>query len=103
MTIHQTIKDQVKDALRGMLKPVMKEEISSTIEVRQVFKVPKVGNVAGCYVQDGKITRNTAVRLIRDGLVIFEGKILKTSQNPLFGGFFCIKSSFFYLWVNFSE
>ena len=72
--------DEVKDALRGMLKPVMKEEISSTIEVRQVFKVPKVGNVAGCYVQDGKITRNTAVRLIRDGLVIFEGKILSLKR-----------------------
>jgi translation initiation factor IF-2 len=45
------------------------------VEVRDVFKVPKIGNIAGCYVQDGKVTRNTKVRLLREGLVIFDGNI----------------------------
>lgn len=67
--------DEVKLALEGMLEPELKEEVTCTIEVRQVFKVPKVGNVAGCYVQDGKVTRNTRVRLLREGFVIFEGNI----------------------------
>jgi len=53
-----------------MLAPEVSEEIVATVEVREVFKVPKVGTVAGCYVQEGKITRNTKVRLIRDGIVI---------------------------------
>ncbi len=67
--------DEVKLALEGMLEPELKEEVTCTIEVRQVFKVPKIGNVAGCYVQDGKVTRNTKVRLLREGFVIFEGNI----------------------------
>lgn len=67
--------DEVKHALEGMLAPDISEEVTSTIEVRQVFKVPKVGNVAGCYVLDGKINRNNKVRLLRDGFVIFDGTI----------------------------
>lgn len=67
--IYNAIND-VKAALEGMLAPEVSEEIVATIEVREVFKVPKVGTVAGCYVQEGKITRNTKVRLIRDGIVI---------------------------------
>ena len=67
--------DEVKAALEGMLEPELKEEITATVEVRQVFRIPKVGNVAGCYVQDGKISRNNKVRLLRDGLVIYEGSI----------------------------
>jgi len=67
--------DEVKQALEGMLEPEIKEEISATIEVRQVFKVPKIGNIAGCYVQDGKINRNNKVRLLRDGFEIFDGTI----------------------------
>jgi len=67
--------DEVKSALEGMLEPELKEEITATVEVRQVFRIPKVGNVAGCYVQDGKISRNNKVRLLRDGLVIYEGTI----------------------------
>ena len=67
--------DEVKLALEGMLEPELKEEVTCTIEVRQVFKVPKIGNIAGCYVQDGKISRNTKVRLLREGFVIFEGGI----------------------------
>lgn len=67
--------DEVKAALEGMLEPELKEEITATVEVRQVFRIPKVGNVAGCYVQDGKISRNNKVRLLRDGLVVYEGGI----------------------------
>ncbi len=67
--------DEVKQVLEGLLAPDVNEEITATIEVRQVFKVPKIGNIAGCYVQDGKIVRNHKVRLIRDGLEIFNGTI----------------------------
>ena len=65
----------VKSALEGMLSPVISEELIGTAEVRQIFKVPKVGTVAGCYVQDGKIVRNSKVRLFRDGIVIYEGQL----------------------------
>lgn len=58
-----------------MLAPIISEEVTSTIEVRETFKVPKIGMVAGCYVQDGKVQRNNKVRLIRDGIVIFDGDI----------------------------
>jgi len=67
--------DEVKHALEGMLAPDISEEITSTIEVREVFKVPKIGNIAGCYVLDGKINRNNKVRLLRDGFVIYDGGI----------------------------
>lgn len=67
--------DEVKHALEGMLAPDISEQVTSTIEVRQVFKVPKIGNIAGCYVLDGKVTRNSKVRLLRDGFVIFDGGI----------------------------
>jgi len=67
--------DEVKLVLEGLLAPEINEEITATIEVRQVFKVPKIGNIAGCYVQDGKIVRNHKVRLLREGLEIFNGTI----------------------------
>lgn len=67
--------EEVKQALEGMLAPDVSEEIVGTVEIRQVFKVPKIGNVAGCYVLDGKIVRNNRVRLIRDGFKIFEGNV----------------------------
>jgi translation initiation factor IF-2 len=72
--------DEVKLALEGLLEPEISEEVTATIEVRQVFKVPKVGNVAGCYVQDGKINRNNKVRLLRDGLVVYNGTILSLKR-----------------------
>lgn len=65
----------VKSALEGMLSPVISEELIGTAEVRQIFKVPKVGTVAGCYVQEGKIVRNSKIRLFRDGIVIYEGQL----------------------------
>ncbi len=67
--------DEVKEAMQGMLSPDEVEEIVCSVEVREVFKITKVGTVAGCYVLDGKITRNTKIRLIRDGIVIYSGKL----------------------------
>ena len=67
--------NEVKSALEGLLEPVISEELVGTIEVRDTFKVPKIGVVAGCYVQDGKITRSDKIRLFRDGIVIYEGNL----------------------------
>ncbi len=69
------IVDDIKKAMQGLLKPEEKEVYLGSAEVRATFKVPKVGTVAGCYVKDGVIRRNANVRLVRDGVVIFEGKI----------------------------
>jgi len=67
--------EQIKSAMEGMLVPEIREEIVATIEIREIFKVTKVGTVAGCYVKEGKITRNTKVRIIRDGIVIYTGEL----------------------------
>jgi len=72
--IYDAIED-VKAAMTGMLDPDYKEVVQGHAEVRQVFKVPKVGSVGGSYVLDGKITRNSKVRIIRDGIVIHEGEL----------------------------
>jgi len=65
--------EEVTAAMEGMLSPDIKEEITGNVEVLEVFKVSKVGTVAGCMVRDGKIKRSNQVRLIRDGIVIFTG------------------------------
>lgn len=70
-----TAKDEIKSAIEGMLSPEIEEKIVCNLEVRNVFKITKVGTVAGCMVLDGKITRNTKVRLIRDGIVIYTGSL----------------------------
>ncbi len=67
--------DDIQSAMKGMLKPKMKETVLGRAEVRQLFKVPKVGNVAGCYVVEGKITRNSTIRVVRDGVVVCEAAI----------------------------
>jgi translation initiation factor IF-2 len=67
--------DAIKDAMEGMLSPELNEKIVTTVEVREIFKVPGIGTVAGCMVTDGKIHRNTRIRLIRDGIVVFTGEI----------------------------
>lgn len=67
--------NEVKSALEGMLSPIISEKLAATLEVRDTFKVPKVGTVAGCYVQDGKILRNNKIRLFRDGVKIYEGHL----------------------------
>ena len=67
--------EEIKDAMESMLAPKIREKVLCNIEIKEVFKITKVGNVAGCMVLDGKITRATKVRLIRDGIVIYTGKL----------------------------
>ncbi|MCG2610845.1 translation initiation factor IF-2 [Flavobacterium sp. SM15] len=67
--------DDLKDAMEGMLSPELKEEITGTAEVRELFKISKVGTIAGCMVTDGKIFRNSRIRLIREGVVIYTGEL----------------------------
>ena len=67
--------EELKAAVDGMLTPKTEEKITCNIEIREVFKITKVGTIAGCYVLDGKINRNTRVRLIRDGIVVYTGKL----------------------------
>jgi translation initiation factor IF-2 len=66
---------QIKDAMEGMLAPKEEEKITGNVEIREVFKITKVGTVAGCYVTEGKIFRNSKVRIIRDGVVIHTGEL----------------------------
>lgn len=72
--IYDAIND-LKDAMEGMLSPVMKEEITGTAEIRETFKISKIGTIAGCMVTSGKIFRNSNIRLIRDGVVIYTGTL----------------------------
>ena len=65
--------DEIKEAMEGMLSPDFKEEIVGTAEIRETFKISKVGTIAGCFVTEGKINRNNNVRVIRDGIVIYTG------------------------------
>jgi len=86
--------EEIRSAMEGMLIPEMKEEIVATLEIRDVFKVTKVGTVAGCYVKEGKITRNTRVRIIRDGIVIYTGELgslkrFKDDVKEVVGGYEC--------------
>ena len=67
--------DEVHDALEGLLSPEIKEEMKGMVTVREVFKISRVGTIAGCYVTEGKINRNNPIRIIRDGVVIYEGEI----------------------------
>ena len=81
--LHNIIYDvinEVKLALEGLLEPEKSEEVLATVEVRQTFKVPKIGLIAGCYVLDGKISRGNKVRLLRDGFIIFDGNILSLKR-----------------------
>ena len=77
--------EEIETAMKGMLAPEIKEVITGQAEIRQVIKVSKVGNIAGCYVTDGYIRRNCGVRLIRDGVVVYEGKLgsLKRFQDDV--------------------
>ena len=72
--IYDAIND-LKDAMEGMLSPVFKEEVSGNAEIRETFKISKVGTIAGCMVTDGKIFRNSSIRLIRDGVVVMSGTL----------------------------
>ena len=86
--------EEIKSAMEGMLSPEVREEIVATLEIRDLFKVTKVGTVAGCYVKEGKITRNTRVRIIRDGIVIYTGELgslkrFKDDVKEVVGGYEC--------------
>jgi translation initiation factor IF-2 len=86
--------EEIRSAMEGMLIPEVKEEIIATLEIRDIFKVTKVGTVAGCYVKEGKITRNTKVRVIRDGIVIYTGELgslkrFKDDVKEVVGGYEC--------------
>ncbi|HUX56029.1 MAG TPA: translation initiation factor IF-2 [Bacteroidales bacterium] len=86
--------EEIRSAMEGMLMPEVKEEIVATLEIREVFKVTKVGTIAGCYVKEGKITRNTRVRIIRDGIVIYSGELgslkrFKDDVKEVVGGYEC--------------
>ena len=74
-SIIYTAIEEIKSAMEGMPSPEFKEEITSTVEVLETFKITKVGTIAGCIVRDGKITRSSKVRVIRDGIVIFTGEL----------------------------
>jgi len=67
--------DEIEAAMKGLLDPVFEEKVTGQLEVRQIFKVSKVGTIAGCYVTEGSVARNSGVRVIRDGIVIFEGEL----------------------------
>lgn len=91
--IYQAI-DEIKSAIEGMLSPEIKETIIGNVEVRDVFKITKVGTIAGCMVTDGKVTRNAKIRLIRDGVVIHQGaldslKRFKDDVKDVVKGFEC--------------
>ena len=91
--IYQAIED-VKDAILGMLAPKMEEKIICNVEIREIFKISKVGTIAGCMVKEGKINRNSKIRLIRDGIVIYTGllgslKRFKDDVKEVASGYEC--------------
>jgi translation initiation factor IF-2 len=77
--IYDAIND-VKDAMEGMLSPELKEEITGNAEVRETYKISKIGTIAGCMVTSGKVFKNSGVRLIREGVVIFTGNLLSLKR-----------------------
>ncbi len=86
--------EEVRDAMEGMLAPEYEEKIICNIEIREVFNITRVGNIAGCMVTDGKVTRQTQVRVIRDGIVIHTGKLgslkrFKDDAKEVAAGFEC--------------
>ena len=86
--------DDVEAAMKGLLDPVYKETVLGNAEIRQVFKVSNVGTIAGCYVTNGKVARNAGVRLLRNNIVIYEGKLVslkrfKEDAKEVTSGFEC--------------
>ena len=72
--IYDAIND-LKDAMEGLLSPDMKEEVQGNVEIRETYKISRVGTIAGCMVMDGKITRNSMVRIVREGVVVYTGSL----------------------------
>ncbi|MCX6247444.1 MAG: translation initiation factor IF-2 [Bacteroidetes bacterium] len=86
--------EEIKAAIEGMLSPEIEEKILCNIEVRDVFRITKVGTVAGCYVLDGRVTRNTRIRVIRDGIVVYTGNLgslkrFKDDVKEVLSGYEC--------------
>jgi len=86
--------EEIKSAMEGMLEPKIEEKFVCNVEVRDVFKVTRVGTIAGCYVQEGKVSRNTKVRLVREGIVVYTGEIsglkrFKDDVKDVGNGFEC--------------
>jgi translation initiation factor IF-2 len=86
--------EEIKAAIEGMLEPTMEEKITGNVEIREVFKISKVGTVAGCMVTDGKIFRNSKIRIIRDGVVVHSGELaslkrFKDDMKEVAQGFEC--------------
>lgn len=86
--------EEIQAAMKGMLAPKFKEQVFGHAEIRQIFKASKIGTIAGCYVQDGKISRNTKIRIIRDGIVVHEGELaslkrFKDDVKEVQSGFEC--------------
>jgi translation initiation factor IF-2 len=86
--------EEIRSAMEGMLIPEVREDIVATLEIREVFKITKVGTIAGCYVKEGKINRNSKVRVIRDGIVIYTGELgslkrFKDEAKEVVGGLEC--------------
>ena len=77
--IYDAIND-VKDAMEGMLSPEMKEEVTGTVEIRETFKISKVGTIAGCMVLTGKIFKNSGIRIIREGIVEHSGSLISLKR-----------------------
>jgi translation initiation factor IF-2 len=93
-TIIYELLDDVKKAMSGLLKPTLKEVVNGRAEVREVFSVPSIGNIAGCHVTDGKITRADQCRLLRDGKIVYTGKFaslrrFKDDVREVASGFEC--------------
>ena len=74
-TVIYELLDEVRDAMEGLLAPTEEERYHSRVQIRQIFAVSRIGTIAGCYVQDGKVQRNDSIRLLRDNVVIYEGKL----------------------------
>ena len=93
-TVIYDLINELRQAMVGMLEPTLKENVLGQAEVRQLFKVPKVGTIAGCYVTDGVVKRSAEVRLVRDNVVIYTGKVgslrrFKDDASEVKQGFEC--------------
>jgi translation initiation factor IF-2 len=93
-TVIYELTDEIKAAMTGLLEPVFREVVSGHAEVRETFKVPKIGSIAGCHVTEGVVHRNSLARLLRDNVVVYEGKIsslrrFKDDASEVRAGFDC--------------
>ena len=91
--IYEAIKE-IEVAMEGLLAPLIEENVTGSAEVREIYKISKIGTIAGCYITDGKIIRKIQIRLIRDGIVVFTGKIkqlkrFKEDTNEVKTGYEC--------------